>query len=72
MFRKKSANNEITAIPNLKIEIKNIEKASSIKLLGVKSDEHISLNDEIKTVESKLAKNIGLLNRAFYFSMNIL
>ena len=72
MFRKKSANNEITAIPNLKIEIKNIEKASSIKLLGVKLDEHISWNDHIKTVESKLAKNIGLLNRSFYFSMNIL
>ena len=72
MFRKKSANNETTAIPNLKIEIKNIEKASSIKLLGVKLDEHISWNDHIKTVESKLAKNIGLLNRSFYFSMNIL
>ena len=72
MFRKKSANNEITAIPNLKIEIKNIEKASSIKLLGVKLDEHISWNDHIKTVEDKVAKNIGLLNRSFYFSMNIL
>ena len=31
------------------------------------SDEHISWNDDIKTVESKLAKNIGLLNRASYF-----
>ena len=72
MFRKKSANNEITAIPNLKIEIKNIEKASSIKLFGVKLDEHISWNDHIKTVEDKLAKNIGLLNRSFYVSMNIL
>ena len=30
-------------------------------------DEHISWNDHIKTVESKLAKNIGLLNRASYF-----
>ena len=30
-------------------------------------DEQISLNDHIKTVESKLAKNIGLLNHASYF-----
>ena len=30
-------------------------------------DEHISWNDHIKTVENKLAKNIGLLNRASYF-----
>ena len=30
-------------------------------------DEHISWNDYIKTVESKLTKNIGLLNRASYF-----
>ena len=30
-------------------------------------DEHISWNDHIKTVESKLAKNIGLLNYASYF-----
>ena len=30
-------------------------------------DEHISWNDHIKTVGDKLAKNIGLLNRASYF-----
>ena len=30
-------------------------------------DEQISWNDHIKTVESKLAKNIGLLNHASYF-----
>ena len=30
-------------------------------------DEHVSWNDRIKTVESKLAKNIGLLNCASYF-----
>ena len=31
-------------------------------------DEHISWKDHIKTVESKLAKNIRLLNCASYFS----
>ena len=30
-------------------------------------DEHISWNDHIKTVEGKLTKNIGLLNRVSYF-----
>ena len=30
-------------------------------------DEHISWNDHMKTVESKLAKNIGLLNCTSYF-----
>ena len=30
-------------------------------------DKHISWSDHIKTVESKFAKNIGLLNCASYF-----
>ena len=46
---------------------KNIEKTSSIKFLGVTLDEHISWNDHIKIVESKLAKSIELLNRTSYF-----
>ena len=67
LFHKKSSKNEISGIPNLKIGSKNIEKTSSIKFLGVMLDEHISWNDHIKTVESKLTKNIGLLNRDSYF-----
>ena len=51
----------------MKIGSKNIEKRPSIKFLGVMLDEHTSWNDHIKTVESKLAKNIGLLNRGSYF-----
>ena len=64
LFHKTSAKNEISGIPDLKIGRKNIEKTSSIKFIGVMLDEHISWNDRIKTVENKLAKNIGLLNRA--------
>ena len=52
----------------MKIGSKNIEKTPSIKFLGVMFDEHISWNDHLKTVENKLAKNIGLLNCASYFS----
>ena len=35
LFHKKSAKNEISGLPNLKIESKNIEKTSSIKFLGM-------------------------------------
>ena len=33
----------------------NIEQASSVKFLGVMLDGHISWNNRIKTVETKLA-----------------
>ena len=55
LFHKKSAKSEISGIPDFKIGTKNIEKASSIKFLGVMLDEHISWNNHIKTEESKLA-----------------
>ena len=66
LFYKKSAKNEISGIPDLKIGSKNIEEVSSIKFLRVMLGEHISWNDHIKTVESKLTKNIRLLNRGSY------
>ena len=45
----------------------NIERKSSIKFLGVMLDEHISWNDHVRTVENKIAKNIGLLYRVSQF-----
>ena len=51
----------------MKIGSKSIEKTSSIKFLGVMLDKHILWKNHIKTVENKLAKNIGLLNRASCF-----
>ena len=59
LFHKKSAKNEISGISGLKIGSKNIEETSSIKFKGVMLDEYTSWNNHIKTVESKLAKNIG-------------
>ena len=41
----------------------DIERKSSIKFLGVILDEHISWIDHVRTVENKIAKNIGLLHR---------
>ena len=45
----------------------NIERKSSIKFLGVMLDEHISWIDHVRTVENKIAKNIGLFYRVSQF-----
>ena len=50
-------------MPELKISNGIIKKKSSVKFLGVILDENISWKDHIKTIEKKLAKNIGLLYR---------
>ena len=39
----------------------NTERKSSIKLVGVMLDKHISWIDPVKTVENKIAKNVVLL-----------
>ena len=64
LLHKKSTKTEIYGIPNLKIGGKNIENTSSIKFLAVMLDKNILWNNHVKTVESRLAKNIGLVNRA--------
>ena len=43
------------------VDSNNIERTSSIKFLRVMLDKHISWIDHVRTVESKIAKNIGLL-----------
>ena len=45
----------------------NIERKSLIRFLGVMLDEHISWIDHVKTVENKIAKNIGSLYRVSQF-----
>ena len=47
----------------LKIGNNIIKTKSSVKFLGVMLHENISWKDHIKTIEKKLAKNIGLLYR---------
>ena len=51
-------------LPILKISGKKIERETAIKILGVMLDENITWEKHIRTIESKLAKNIGLLYRA--------
>ena len=38
-----------------------VERASSVKFLGVRIDENLTWRDHIHTIENKIAKNIGLL-----------
>ena len=45
----------------LMIDNNNIERKSSIKFFAVMLDKHISWIDYVRTVENKIAKNIGLL-----------
>ena len=45
----------------------NIERKPSIKFLRVMLDQHIPWTDHVSTVESKIAKNIGLLYRVSQF-----
>ena len=45
----------------------NIERKSSIKILGVMLDAYISWIDHVRTVENKIVKNIGLLFRVSQF-----
>ena len=51
-------------LPDLKIANMKIERTNAIKFLGVLLDENITWKNHIRTVEKKLAKNIGLLYRA--------
>ena len=55
-------------LPILKISGKKIERETTIKFLGVILDENITWEKHIRTIESKLAKNIGL----FYHSKSLL
>ena len=61
-FHKSSKKYNISLrLPNLNINEVTVERESSIKFLGVWVDENLTWRDHIHTVESKVAKNIGLL-----------
>ena len=51
-------------LPALKTADNNIERKTAVKCLGVMLDENISWEEHIRTIETKLAKKIGLLYRA--------
>ena len=51
---------------SVKIGNNQIERKKAIKFLGVMLDENVNWQVHIRTVENKIAKNIGLLYRAKY------
>ena len=68
LFHKNSSKDDIPVkLPALMVGSNNIERTSSIKFLGVMLDEHISWINHVRTVENKIAKNIGLIYRVSQF-----
>ena len=66
-FHKNSIKDDIPLkLPALKIANREIERTNAIKFLGILLDENIFWKNHIRSVEKKLAKNIGLLYRAKY------
>ena len=62
LFHKSSAKDTLALkMTELKIGNSIIKRKSSVKFLGVILDENRSCKDHIKTIEKKIAKNIGLL-----------
>ena len=49
------------------IRIKNFEQKDYIKYLGIYIDKHLTWDYQIKYVNSKLAKNIGFINKLRYY-----
>ena len=54
-------------LPILKINHYDLKRSSSIKLIGVLVDEHLSWTDHINILENKLSKNVGLLYKSKHF-----
>ena len=67
LFHKNSIKDDLPLeLPDLKITNNQIERKKAIKFLGVMLDENVNWQEHIRTVENKIAKNIGLLYRAKY------
>ena len=61
-FHKPSKRDNISLLlPKLNINNSQIERSECLKFLGVLLDENLCWKEHIKYIESKIAKNIGLL-----------
>ena len=64
-FHKQSKRDDIPLLlPKLNINNSEIERSECLKFLGVLLDKNLSWKEHIKYIESKIAKNIGLLCKA--------
>ena len=60
LFHKNYSKDDIPVkLPALMVGSNNIKRTSLIKFLGAILDEHISWIDHVRTVQNKIAKNIG-------------
>ena len=67
LFHKNSIKDDLLLkLPDMKIANNQIEWKKAIKFLGIMLDENVNWQEHIRTVENKIAKNIGLLYRAKY------
>ena len=51
-------------LPSLFINDSKIKRVTSIKYLGVLTDEHLTWKEHVAVIENKVSKNIGLLYRS--------
>ena len=64
-FHKPSKTDDIPlALPKLYIDNNKIQRSESIKFLGVFLDENLTWKEDIKHIENKTAKNIGIIFRS--------
>ena len=54
-------------LPRLKMNNHNVERANTMKFLGVLLDDNLSRKEHIKYLKNKMAKNIGFMYRAKLF-----
>ena len=67
-FHKPSACDSIPlSLPTITFNNIKIKRESSVKFLGVITDENITWNKHIELVENKISKNIGILYRASHY-----
>ena len=53
-----------TIVTNLKIDNQLIEKVDNTTFIGVMLDSHLSWSKQIKMVKKKIARGIGIINKA--------
>jgi len=65
LFMKSSrADNLPLKLPNLNINKISINRAYSMKFLGIIIDEHLNWKEHIKLIENKTSKNLGIMYKA--------
>ena len=63
--------NILLCLSNLNINGLTVVRESSIKFLGVNTDENLTLRDHIYTTENKVTKNLGFLYQGKYYLCEI-